>query len=197
MNVLIAYNVLSSALDRFLQVQEIQKQLWPAASQYDRMVVSDVPLRVGGSFGISTIGFQNVLCDRFGQDGAVNVCAARNVGLAYGLEHGYDYVLLLDVDLVLLSEPINIGPAFSCSWNYHSVESEVRSNTFDLDAKTPRGEWNGGGLFYVPKEAIAAGVRWDEGFSGHYWEDFDFFHALVASGFEGAPFTPRTMHVWH
>lgn len=187
MKSLIAYNCLSDGIERFREVQAIQQKLNPQIARADRLLVSEKPIVLDG--------FLNEVKPIDAKDKCA-IAQTGNTSISYAQEHGYDYVLLCDIDSVVLDPIPFIGDKFSCCWLYLQTEEEYKAGDFFglYNPKWPG--WKPGANFLLPRAAMH--LRFDESFLGHYWQDYDFFwNVLVANGFDGAPYCPRMIHVWH
>jgi hypothetical protein len=181
---LIAYNIASYGEGRFKYVQSIQERLNPAITKYDRIIVGDADLKIDG--------FTHVPGDP-GQSEDFNVSRLRNAALAYAQEKEYDWLLLFDLDAVLLGPIIMPFDGFTLSWNYHSTQNEAETGKFNLDDRT---RWNGSGFFLLPRNAFH--LRFDERFYGHGMEDIDFqWNVLQPAGIAARHWCTDTLHVWH
>jgi hypothetical protein len=190
---LIAYNVISSALNRFHYVQSVQRRHYPQITKYDRIVVSERELHIPG--------FKTILCPNFGTEDNLCVAASRNSGMRYAQKNGYDYVLLLDIDAVVLEDLFPIEPRkFSATNNYHSKEEEFKNNNYTGIYNSGPEHYDGG--FYLFHKDILH-LRWCEEFRGHFYEDIDFWYGVL----DYDPVSPKataarqgfikTMHIWH
>jgi len=187
-NILVAYNVDSTLVSHFNYVQEWQARLFEDIQQYNRIVVSDIP--------IDKCRITNVVCERFGSAESNNVSAARNKAIEYANENNFDYVLLMDVDSVLL-EPINVDDnyenTFLMTKTFSSTEEEIKSGTFDYNDNT---RWNDKALFILPRSTFH--LRFCEDFIGYFGEDIDFYNnVLRPAGFKQGSLFTRVLHVWH
>lgn len=182
MNILLAYNVWSKAVDRFRYVQEWQQAIYPGVSQYDRVIFSDRPFAFPG--------FTSHLCV-METNGCCNVALARNYALEYAEKLGYSHIMLCDIDTVIYEGIPDIGPRYVSTHNCNTKEGETPT-TFK-----PNG-WKDGGFVCMSLER--KGLRYDPRFYGHFWEDVDFLHnVVIPSGLATYNILnpPKTLHVWH
>jgi hypothetical protein len=136
-------------------------------------------------------------------DGIFNESKARNFGLRYALENGYDWLLDGDCDRVLLEFPLDgLDGSFDVSNvpYYASLEKETDE---DLDTMYREGRmtFRVASWFVISREVFSC-VRFHEGFKFNRYEDFDFFFTVVPSyGFRidtrenGG--VGKGIHIWH
>ena len=177
MTTLIAYRVTHHLADWFAETLRLQREActpwWDAIVVGDRVFQKAIPTLVA--------------------DGAVQsrgLCLARlsNVALDYAQQHGYDCLILLDGDFVIVNRVEAIPPV-------GVVMAHKQRSDGSLFPKEP--EYEPSAQFVLSRQVIKQ-VRFCEEFVGYGFEDHDFnYNVLQPRGFFQKDSGIRAVHRWH
>lgn len=178
---MLGYSVTGDLLPYWKDVQAVQNEVFDIGS-YDKVVACDQSLQW-------SVKFEPCLSvDDY------TFARSRNVLMEYAATHGYDGLVLLDADAILIEQPVFPEIGFSCCKIFYATKQEIHNRTFYFNDFS---RWKPSSYFILNRPEFTR-FKFHEDFRGYGFEDLDFFYnILMRHGAEIVPWTTRAIHHWH
>jgi hypothetical protein len=162
---------------------------------WDLLFITDINSRVP-----PPKGFDVVQAELF-THGKFNYSRCRNASMAYAKEHGYDWLIQANPDIVMLQPPRSFPETgISSVMTYHTKASD--------DVSAVVREWRVMGSleflptsYFIMNASIFTQYRFCEDFYGYGYDDMDFLSNVLwrdgISRMDGTQFGAKAIHVYY
>lgn len=178
MKTLLGYTVTKKTLGSYLQAQGWQEVMFPGLAAYPRVIVSD-GLNIEGAINLSIPDW--------------TLCKAQNYLLKLAEADGYDYLYLLDSDVVITQPLAYPSKGYTGTQAYKATEAETADGKIlDNPAQSFEANW-----FMFSKECFK--FRYCEEYQGLHFTDCDFvMNVLFLAGIHNScENNNRGIHLYH
>lgn len=184
--ILLSYCVTESVRDAFVCAQIGQQRL---PSNCKQLIVSEAPL---GSLNISPYFVVN---PEIGSGESLNLSRQRNLAIRYAIENGFDWLVILDCDSLVLDIKKMPSSGYGTAWVWWQEKGELLSKV--SRDKTDR--WTERSWFILGRDVFTQPwCRFDEGYVGYGFQDWDFHeHVVTRNGIQRTESDIRAVHLWH
>lgn len=124
-----------------------------------------------------------------------NLSRARNLCIDYALRAGHDWVVCMDADGVFIGLTQFPPSGYGSCRIYRTARGE---RLLDLQLDRPD-RWGDSSWFVLSRSVFAKSfVRFDEGYVGYGFEDWDFHESVLGrNGIHASGTDAKAIHFWH
>jgi hypothetical protein len=181
------------AEDRLKQTLQFQELIPEGLEGWDRLLVTDQDSSVERPCGYE------VVFDRLFTHGKFNYSKVRNASMRYAEQHGYDWLIQANPDIVMLHPPTSFPEnGLTSIMTYHAQPEE---SIPEVISRWRAGYEAGfiGTTYFLMSRDIFSKYRFHEEFYGYGYDDQDFLNNVMwrdrISRMDGTPFGGRAIHV--
>lgn len=183
--ILLSYCVSEAVLPDFREAQFLQPKL---PFNVKQLAVSNRPI-------VWFNDIESIWDKQVGDGESFNLAVQRNLAIGYAIERGYDWLVILDVDSILLDikHLPESGYSSAMIWKQHQDEP---LSAVDWNQKE---RWQECSWFVLGRDIFSKNwCRFDESYKGAYHQDLDFHeHVLTRNGISRPESGVRAAHLWH
>lgn len=188
MKILAVYIAEESVLNRFNRTMLAQSEIWPWKG-IDRLLVTDPSSEMGVDWPTVRILLK--------QDRHFLFAHAKNAGLRYAAAHGYDWLIDMDADTILLGPPHEFPRTGYGCVPCHFLPRNAGISAARMVSNSTSADFQGSSRFLLHRDVFMKHF-YHEKFWGYGGEDLDYHENILGrAGIHQSKTDARCVHFWH